>query len=420
MGGRAWPGIAILILVFASACTANGPLVRPSASPSATASPTVTPSGAEPTLEPSASPIAEPTPVPQTGASITCTATPTTASNPLVLVSNPNHDQILLNSLHDPAHATTLCTLSGAGFRFISGTEMSFATSSSSNDPINGTTTIGRLSVTGLMPVVDAVVQGEVMDFAWSPDGASMAYLLYTAAPGLGSGDANQLWLKSGADQPHPLTPLIPLFGRGGAISDPIYVRFSPDGKYLLMVDTYVDGPTPASADYAHFQVRAMPAGNLVWVPPGALVAGDKIGSSFHTMAAWSRTSDRLYYRDAAGVHSWDPPATLGTLASGLIWYSPSVSPDGRDVAYTVSPDTGPHVEVRDLVTNTVRVLLGTRAAPFFVSSTTLVVGTYEASTQQGLGYQPFAQTGSVAIDLTTHVETPIPILSAPIDYWPR
>src|SRR5258708_25647213 len=85
-----------------------------------------------------------------------------------------------------------------------------------------------------------------------------------------------------------------------------------------------------------------MPAGNLVWVPPGALVAGDKIGASFHTMAAWSRTSDRLYYRDAAGVHSWDPPATVGTLAEGLIWYSLSVSPDGRYVAYTVSPDTGP------------------------------------------------------------------------------
>src|SRR5258708_13199642 len=235
MGGRAWPGIAILILVFASACTANGPLVRASASPSATASPTVTPSGAEPTLEPSASPIAETNAAPSGGANRCSTATPTTASNPLVLVSNPNHDQILLNSLHDPAHATTLCTLSGAGFRFISGTEMGFATSSSSNDPINGTTTIGRLSVTGLMPVVDAVVQGEVMDFAWSPDGASMAYLLYTVAPGLGSGDANQLGLKSGADQPHPLPPFIPPSARAAHTPHPIQRRLSPAGHALFM-----------------------------------------------------------------------------------------------------------------------------------------------------------------------------------------
>src|SRR5260370_25059919 len=233
MAGRPCPGTATLLLGFAPPSSANGPLVRASASPSVTASPRVTPSGAEPTLEPSASPGAEPTPVPQTGASITCSAIPTTASNPLVLVSNPKHDQVLLNSLHDPAHATTLCTLSGAGFKFISCTEMCFATSSSSNDPINGTTTIGRLSVTGLMPVVDAVVQGEVMDFAWSPDGASMAYLLYTASPGLGSGYANQLWLTPGPDQPPPLTPLIPLCGRGGSVYEHDYVPLPPDCTQL-------------------------------------------------------------------------------------------------------------------------------------------------------------------------------------------
>src|SRR5260370_37233787 len=107
-----------------------------------------------------------------------------------------------------------------------------------------------------------------------------------------------------------------------------------------------------------------MPAGNLVWVPPGALVAGDKIGSSFHTMAAWSRSSDRLYYRDAAGVHSWDPPATVANLAEGLIWNSPSVSPDGRYVAYTVSPDTGPHVERNCIGTTPVRAQLRKRPPP--------------------------------------------------------
>jgi hypothetical protein len=420
MGRRARLGIAIVLLVFASGCTASGPLVRASASPSAVASSTAAPSSAAPSLEPSASPTAKPTVASQPGASLTCYGTPTAASHPLVLVSNPNHDQVVLESLHDPAHATPLCVLGGGGYRFVSDTEIGFSTSSSPNDPIGGTTTIGRMSVTGGLPVVDAVVHGDVMDFAWSPDGASMAYLLYTLAPGLGSGDANQLWLKSGGGQPRALTPLIPLFGRGGSISDQISVRFSHDGKYLLMVDTYVDGPAPASAEYAHFQVRAMPAGNLVWVPPGALVQGDKIGFSFNTMAAWSRTSDRLYYRDAAGVHSWDPPATVGTLAAGLAWFLPSVSPDDRFVAYTVNPDTQPHLEVRDLFSGAVRVLPGVRAAPFFISSTTLLAGSYEPSVQQGLGILPFTQTGSVAIDLTTNVETRIPTLSAPIDYWPR
>jgi hypothetical protein len=335
----------------------------------------------------------------------------------MVITSSPNEAKVSLRSFHDPAHPTTLCALSGGGFRFISNTEIGYATRSSPNDPITGTSTIGRMSLTDLKPVVVTVVQGDVMDFAWSPDGASVAYLLYTAAPGLGSGEANQLWLKSGNDPPRTLTPLIPLFGRDGSMSDQISVRFSNDGKYLSMVDTYDYYPTPASADQAHFQVRAMPAGNLVWVPPGALVAGDKISSPFHTMAAWSRTTDRLYYRDAAGVHTWDPPATVGTLVGGLAWFSPSVSPDDRYVAYAVSIDTQPHVEVRDLVSSTVRVVPGTRAAPFFVSDTRLLVGAYEPSAQSIL---PFTQTGSVVIDLTTGVETPIPVVSNVIDYWPH
>src|SRR5258708_6143959 len=227
MGWRSWFGIAMVVLVFSSACTASGPLVRASASPSpsAVASSTAAPSSAVPSLEPSASPTAEPTVATRPGASLTCYGTPTAASHPLVLVSNPNHDQVLLESLHDPAHVTRFCVLGGGGYRVVSDTEIGFSTSSSPNDPIGGTTTIGRMSVTGRLPVVDAVVHGDVMDFAWSPDGGSMAYLLYTLAPGLGSGDANQLWLKSGGGQPRALTPLIPLFGRGGSISDQISVR---------------------------------------------------------------------------------------------------------------------------------------------------------------------------------------------------
>ncbi len=103
-----------------------------------------------------------------------------------------------------------------------------------------------------------------------------------------------------------------------------------------------------------------------------------------------------------------------------MAWFTPSVSPDDRFVAYTVNLDTQPHLEVRDLVSGAVRVLPGLRAAPFFLSGTKLLAGSYEPSVQQGLGILPFTQTGSVVIDLTTNVESPIPTLSAPIDYWPR
>src|ERR1700694_1087658 len=247
---RAWFGVAVLLLVIGSACTANGPLVRGSTSHSASA--------ASPTPVPSQQPSPPEAPSPIPGAIfVACQMIPSAASAPLVITLTPNRDHILLDSLRDPANPGTICTLGGGTFRIITATEIGYVTTSSSNDPINDTSTIGRISLTDLHhPVIVAKVQGDVMDVAWSPDGSSVAYLLYTANPGLGSGAANQLWLKIGDAQPRALTRLIPLFGRGGSISDQTIVRFSHDGNYVLMVDTFVNGPTPASLEQVHFQVR--------------------------------------------------------------------------------------------------------------------------------------------------------------------
>lgn len=351
---------------------------------------------------------------------MSCSATPTAASEPLVISLTPAGQKHELMSLHDPAHPTSLCTIDGASnVKLISRTEIGFVSNPSLNNPIENTSLIQRMNLADLSPVAVVAVQGMVMDMAWSPDGSSVAYLVYTVAPGLGSGDANQLWLKTANAPPRPLTPLIPLFGRGGSISDQIMVRFSHDGKYLLMVDTYVNGPAPASPDLAYFQVRAMPAGNLVWVPPTALVTGSKV-SSFVTMASWAGTAVRLYYRDSAGVHTWDPPATVQTITGMKDWFSPSVSPDDRFVAYTMNLDTQPQAEVLDLLSNTVRFLPGIRAASFFISSTTLLEGVYGPSNEQGLGTLPYKQIGSALFDLTTNVETPMSVLINPADYWPR
>jgi hypothetical protein len=405
---RALIAVGILLL---SGCTANGPLVRAATSPSPT---TVAPS-------PEAPPSPTPPPPAPIAPTVSCTTTPSASSEPLVMAMTPDRQKFQVHSFRDPIHPAALCTMSGASFRFISSTEVGYAiTTSLWNQTAGARSAIARMSWTDLKPAVVVEAQGDVMDFAWSPDGSSLAYLLYTSASGIGTGAGNQLWLKTGDAPPRALTPLIPLFGRGGSISDQILVRFSRDGKYILMVDTFVGGPVPASPEYAHFQVLAMPAGNTVWVPPTALMAGDKIGYSFVTMAAWSRTADRLYYRDQAGVHTWDPPRTVGTMSAGLTWFSPSVSPDGRFLAYAVNMTDQPHVEVRDLVTNDVRVIRGARGAPFFVTNSQLFVAEYAPSTQQGPGVQAYSQTGrAFVIDLRTIVETTVPMIN-PIDYWPR
>ena len=279
-----------------------------------------------------------------------------------------------------------------------------------------------RSSLTDLKPVAVASVQGQVMDLAWSPDGSSVAYLVYSSAPGLGSGNANQLWLKRGSSPPRALTPLIPLYGRGGSISDENVVRFSPDGKYLLMVDTFVGTGPSASPDQARemapLQIRSVQDGGFVWAAPSALRASGKY--QFATMAVWLHQADRLYYRDSMGVQTWDPPSIDGTIYPGLAWYSPSISPDDRLVAYAVDLDAQPHVEVRELATKAIRVIPGIRGAPFFLSSNLLFVAEFAPSTQYGPGVPPHSPNGrAVVIDLRTNVETPVPTLN-PIDYWPR
>ena len=249
------------------------------------------------------------------------------------------------------------------------------------------------------------------MDVAWSPDGSSVAYLMYGAA-------GNQLWLKTGEASPKALTPPIPLFGRGVFLDDEVLVRFSPDGKYVLMVDTFVAGVAPVSPDQAYFQVRSVQDGSLVWAAPAALHPTGKL--QFATMAAWLHQADKLYYRDSAGVQTWNPPSADWTIYPGLGWYSPSISPDDRMVAYAVDLDKVPHVEVRELVSKALRVIPGVRGDPFFIGAGMLIVAEYAPSTQPGPGVQAYSQTGRAYIfDLRTNTETPVPVVN-PIDYWPR
>jgi WD40 repeat protein len=392
----AWIAAAMVLLSVEAACSGQG--LEPSASGPAT-------------------PSARPTVVP---AAMSCSLTPSADDEPLV-IDWSGKDQVLLDSFRDPTHPVPLCATSRAyDIRFISRTEIGFASNSSPQAPIGGTTTIGRMSLTDPKPVAVVVAKGEVTDLAWSPDGSSLAYLLYTWASASGSGPANQLWLKTGSAAPRALTPLIPLSVRDGSIDDQVLVRFSHDGRYLLLVDTLVAGVAPATADQASFQVRSVPDGKLAWVPPGALGVLDK-SNSYVTMASWSHRADRIYYRDATGVHTWDPPRSVDAMFDGpASWYSPSLSQDDRFVAYAVNLGGQPHVEVRDLLTGAVRIVPGIRGAPFFVSDSLLLEAEYFP--EPWLGSAPlYRETGSdFLFDLRTNAEIDLVAVSNPVDYWPH
>jgi hypothetical protein len=323
----------------------------------------------------------------------------------------------LIDSFANPAKPVTLCTLSAdAGSpKFISATEIGYAISNATPETVGTVSEIQRMSLIDKRPVTVATVAGQVMDVAWSADGSKVAYLADISSPNGSSG--NQLWLKQGNSDPQALTPLIPQFGRDVSVDDETIVRFSPDGEFVAMVDTFVAGPAPALAKLAAFQVLSANDGGLIWVPTGALGAAGKYGG-WVTMAVWLHGSDRLLYRDTAGVHRWEISG-VRTLAAGLIWRSPSVSLDDRIVAYSAAGTTGkPHIELRNLTSGSVRVLSGTLGQPILLSDTVMLESHMVANTQgPGPAYIP---SGLFALNFSTNVETPVPGILMPLDSWPR
>jgi hypothetical protein len=364
-------------------------------SPGATGQATPTSFAATPSAV--ASPVASPSPE---------------AAATLVITPSPDGKHTLVESFADPTHPVTLYSLSlnAHNVKFISATEIGYTTNSKPDSPIDGVTTIKRMNLTDMKPITVATLLGDALDVTWSPDGTNVAFIAYPTVPGLLS--VNRLWLKVGSAPPRALTPLIGFGGRGVSFgTDEVTVRFSHDGKFLLMVDTFFAGVKPGGQP--HFQVRSVPDGKLVWVPPGALKG------AWTTMAVWAHSSDRLYYREA-GVQTWDAQTNaIGTLAADVSWSSPTMSLDDRFVAYEASAANGKQrVEVRDLVSGSIRVLPGILGSPILLSDTEMIeVHLVLESTPLGPYYAP---THYYVRNLLTNVETVLPTGFQTLDVWPH
>jgi Tol biopolymer transport system component len=139
------------------------------------------------------------------------------------------------------------------------------------------------------------------------------------------------------------VTTLARAFGREADLSEQTLVRWSPDARRTLMVFTPADGegdPVPDSA--AQLQVRGAD-GRLEFAPPQAQQA---------TQAAMSPDGRKVYYRSSAGTRMWDAAtrATAAVPGRPPIWFNPTVSIDGRALAYdTGATSAKVRVEVLDL-----------------------------------------------------------------------
>jgi len=185
---------------------------------------------------------------------------------------------------------------------------------------------------------------------------------------------------------------------------DELRLEYAPDDKYLLMVDTFV-GNQALAPQTGQFLVLRAADNTVAFLPPSGVSANA-------TMATWAAHGDRLYYRDAIGVRSWDAGVTsVGTLASGLHWYDPAASADDHWLAFAdIDARSAPHVRLYDLQTNhVVPTVTAARSHPILITADALWYLEEQPCQSECLG-GPFQPSGKVlAYSLTSKSETALP-----------
>lgn len=177
-----------------------------------------------------------------------------------------------------------------------------------------------------------------ILTYGWSPDHLMVGYLTADES------GYPHLYIRQvvGQNAPRHVATLARIVPREYDIGDQLRVSWSPDGSYVLVVDTAAEGDGGRLPDaQSPLQVRGAD-GTLAF-------AADSDRAP--TMAVWSGA--RVFYRASNGLRMWTPGKTASVSAKGSVrWFDPYASLDGRIIAY----DTGAsslQVRVRSYDTRT-------------------------------------------------------------------
>jgi hypothetical protein len=237
--------------------------------------------------------------------------------------------------------------------------------------------------------------------FDWSPDGTAVVYAVTTDA-----------WmtvhqLSAGHDQVLGSVLAIPIVGCEliascyGADTWDVSLNYSPDGKYISLVDSIANTST--------FRL---------WTPDGKLVKSSDTQSPF--MSVWSGGS--LYFRDTAGVEVWRA-GVVSSFLPGVAWIRPKASPGGGQIIYDArDAQAWDHSYVVDTASGKVRDLGNAHEGPVFLTSRYVwyqgqrpcvdadYCGTRVAGVADGKTYVFDLQAGTESGSIITNV----------VDVWPH
>jgi hypothetical protein len=313
--------------------------------------------------------------------------------------NHPDRRDVILCDARDPAHPRTLQALVGSSNQqFLSRDLIGFVAlkgGGPSSTPDQFTSVVTTLNLTTGQTAELASTQGTALAAGWSADGSTVAYFT-------DSGGAHHYWLKRGGAAPVAFSTPAQVFGRGGSHDDMLLVAFSPDGQYVLVVDTFV----------YRLQLFRTSDASMVYAAPSGGAGG------FRTGAVWAHNGDRFYFRNNSGVYQWDSTSGISSVIPGLKWSTPSLTTGDQLVAYAVGTDSTPHVETRVMSSGATTVFAPWRDLPVFVAATTLLVRE-EASCQCMGGYLATGKT--LVIHTDTRAESDLGITGWQFGaFWPR
>jgi hypothetical protein len=331
--------------------------------------------------------------------SASCTSGPV-AQEALITLQGSGHP--VLADVSDPVHPRTICTIGGAWTpQLVTQGMMSWsATQGSPGTP--GASVIATLDLfTGTSAVVASWTGGGFLDglHAWSPDHSTLVYVTSDTT-------ALNVHLFSGAgDRVLLLYGAVP--GRGfNPNEDDAFIGFSPAGGYFAFEQTFT-----ASGNHL-----------TVWS-----VSGVVFTQTSATMATWSGTAEKLYFRqpNASIVYVWDSAGPAGNRSQAfgqqLAWIRPRADAGDDMLAFTVRDSNGiPHVWLYGHGGRASGQLPNERSTPSFINTTTVFM-LEEAPCGNTCGIGPATQPDgkTFTYDLGTQMETTSTIASV-LGVWPR